>query len=69
MTRLRPLGGGEEENYDTNFFMEYPNKGKSHLKIKFYATKVIILVNIFTFVISVSFQDGGHKQNDRLHPF
>ena len=32
-------------------------------------SKVIILVNIFTFVISVSFQDGGHKQNDRLHPF
>ena len=32
-------------------------------------SKVIILVNIFTFVNSVSFQDGGHKQNDRLHRF
>ena len=32
-------------------------------------SKVIILVNIFTFAISVSFQDGGHKQKDRLHPF
>ena len=148
MTRLRPLGGGQEENYDKNFLWSTQTKEKvlkikitnsniisqhfafvfwaacvifvtwahstnrwhhpvsslrprgkfqnseiSHTflhcclsKVMFYATKVnlpstdtlitlisvskvIILVNIFTFVNSVSFQDGGHKQNDRLHPF